>query len=107
MAVSGDPSPASTSRSLVEIRDLSVVYRTARGFNVEALEQITLGIAGREILGVLGESGSGKSTLASAFLGLLPSNAELTGSILFDAHELVGSDLRGIRGAQISMIHQD
>jgi oligopeptide/dipeptide ABC transporter ATP-binding protein len=75
-----------------------------------ARSTIDFAIAPGEIIGILGESGCGKSTLALSLLGLLPATASVEGSILFQNEELLGlgeSQLRAIRGAKISLIHQD
>jgi oligopeptide/dipeptide ABC transporter ATP-binding protein len=75
-----------------------------------ARSRIDFAIAAGEIIGILGESGCGKSTLALCLLGLLPATASVEGSILFQNEELLGlgeSQLRAIRGAKISLIHQD
>jgi peptide/nickel transport system ATP-binding protein len=72
--------------------------------------RIDFAVARGEIIGILGESGCGKSTLALSLLGLLPATASVEGSILFENEELLGLDesrLRAIRGAKISLIHQD
>jgi ABC-type dipeptide/oligopeptide/nickel transport system ATPase component len=75
-----------------------------------AVDNVSLEVNRGEIFGIVGESGSGKSTLANAFMGLLPENAWVTGSIRFDGREFVGltdEDLRHIRGDQVAMIFQD
>lgn len=63
-----------------------------------------------EVLAIVGESGSGKSTGTMALLGLLPSNARITGSIELLGKELRGipeEDLRKVRGNQIATIFQE
>lgn len=75
-----------------------------------ARSRIDFVVARGEIIGILGESGCGKSTLALSLLGLLPASASVEGSILFRNEELLGLDesqWRAIRGAKISLIHQD
>ena len=75
-----------------------------------ALCEIDFEIAPGEVVGILGESGCGKSTLALSVLGLLPANARVEGSILFHEQNLLQlseSRLTTIRGAQISLIHQE
>ena len=67
-------------------------------------------MAAGEVIGILGESGCGKSTLALSILGLLAADAQIDGSILFQNEELQGmpeARLREIRGAKISLIHQE
>lgn len=62
-------------------------------------------------MGLLGESGCGKTTLALAMLNLLPPQARvLRGSISFRGTDLLAlgePDLEKIRGAGISMVHQE
>ena len=61
------------------------------------------------MLGIV-ESGCGKSVTALSILGLLPKTATVTGSVSFDGTELLGasrSDLRKIRGRQISFVFQE
>lgn len=61
-------------------------------------------------VGIIGESGSGKSLTALAVLGLLPAEAEVTGSIVFNGRELVGladRELAAIRGDQIGIVFQE
>jgi ABC-type dipeptide/oligopeptide/nickel transport system ATPase component len=78
---------------------------------VHVLDHIRLEIRFGEILGLLGESGCGKSTLANAVLRLLPSHAKTeSGEILFHARDLLRlpeSELREIRGREISLVSQD
>ncbi|MCU1527477.1 MAG: transporter ATP-binding protein [Frondihabitans sp.] len=63
-----------------------------------------------ERLGLIGESGSGKSLTLLALIGLAPEQAVVTGSVLLDGRELVGSPertLAAVRGADIGMVFQD
>jgi peptide/nickel transport system ATP-binding protein len=83
--------------SLLQLTDLSVAYRTNRG-SVRAVEDVTLGVAPGEAVGLVGESGSGKSTVAAAILRLLPDNAGITnGSITFN-----GNDLESLSDRELS-----
>ncbi len=77
-------------KTLIEIRDLSVHFKTMDG-KVQALDQVNLDLKEGEILGLIGESGSGKSTTALALLGLLAENAETEGRIEYLDKEIINS----------------
>ncbi len=102
--------PRSAVGALLEIRNLSLQFRT-RGGIVHALEDISLSIAKGETVGLVGESGSGKSVLAYAVLGLSDAAARITqGSAHFDGLDLLAAkegDLQDIRGREVSMIFQN
>jgi ABC-type glutathione transport system ATPase component len=94
---------------LLCVSDLTVQY-AANASHDPALRQIKLEINNGEIVGILGESGCGKSTLALAILGLLPKGTRVDGSINFRSEDLTAlseTALRKIRGAKISLIHQE
>jgi peptide/nickel transport system ATP-binding protein len=87
-----------------------VSYDARGGQPSPALRQVDLDIAPGEIVGILGESGCGKSTLALSMLGLLPANADVEGSIVFEHEDLskAGESRWGaIRGAKVAMIFQE
>ncbi len=67
---------AAAGQPLVQMRDVTVVFRNARvvGPRTEltAVRDATIDIRPGEILGLVGESGSGKTTLGRALLGLVP-----------------------------------
>ncbi len=64
-----------------------------------------------EIIGLVGESGSGKTVTGFSILGLIdPPGRIAGGSVTFEGRDLVGmpvSELRKLRGRQISMVFQD
>ncbi|MFF2806532.1 oligopeptide/dipeptide ABC transporter ATP-binding protein [Streptomyces sp. NPDC058000] len=84
------------------------------GRSVAAVTDVTFDLTPGECLVLVGESGCGKSVLASALLGLLPGNAEATGTaLLADAHgetELLAAPetelARSVRGRRIGLIPQ-
>ena len=94
---------------LLEVRDLSVRFDTDEG-TVHAVDGMSLDLTAGEVLGIVGESGCGKSVTALSILGLLPKTATVTGSVRFEGAELLGapgSQLRKIRGRQISFVFQE
>ena len=75
-----------------------------------ALRGIDFAVARGEAVGLVGESGCGKSVTWLAALGLLPSRAEIGGSVLLEGQELIGASaerLERVRGGKIAMIFQD
>ncbi|PYE30795.1 peptide/nickel transport system ATP-binding protein [Rhizobium sp. PP-WC-1G-195] len=94
---------------LLEIRDLRVTFNGPAG-PAEAICGIDLALDAGKVLGIVGESGSGKSVTMMAVMQLLPPSAEITGSVKFKGHELIGlppQEMRKLRGARIGMIFQD
>src|SRR5580704_1838226 len=73
VADAGAPGPG----PVLDIRDLSVVYRTPAG-DVRAVDQVNLALGAGEVVGLAGESGSGKSTLAYGSCRLLRPPALVT-----------------------------
>jgi len=107
---SGSFGASSFDDGLLRVSGLGVNYASPDGTPVKVLRQLDLEIAPREVVGLLGESGSGKSTLARSILRLLPASARVDGSIRFrgaDLLQLPEKQLRRIRGARISLIHQE
>ncbi|MFC8080460.1 ABC transporter ATP-binding protein [Streptomyces sp. NPDC057307] len=83
------------------------------GRHIAAVTDATFDLAVGECLALVGESGCGKSVLASALLGLLPGNAQTTGSALLggaDPVDLLAADertlARTVRGRRIGLVPQ-
>ena len=99
------------SDTLLEIKDLNIVYKTDEE-TVHAVNGIRLRVGTKETLGLVGETGAGKTTTALAIMRLLPDRIGRVegGEILFDGKnllELKENEMRGIRGQEIAMIFQD
>ena len=100
---------------LLDVRDLSVTFRTRSGEvveEVEAVRHISFDIGHGETVALVGESGSGKSVTALSLLQLLPYAVARHpgGSILFEGEELMGAGkalMSSIRGNRIAMIFQE
>jgi len=104
--------PDLSTESLLEVRDLRVVFPVRRSIfsqarqHVRAVDGVSFTLGSAETLGVVGESGCGKTTLGRAIVRLL---LPTSGQILFDGDELTainGSRLRALR-RKFQIIFQD
>jgi len=107
---------AAAPPAVLEISDLSIVYRTA-DTDVRAVDHVDLALAPGETVGLAGESGSGKSTLALGACRLLRPPAVITGgSVIYrgsrmaaggvDLLEQGTKELRKLRWREISIVFQ-
>ncbi|HJO36406.1 MAG: ABC transporter ATP-binding protein [Pseudomonadota bacterium] len=95
--------------SLLEVDRLQVGFAAEAG-EVLAVRELSYALAPGETLGIVGESGSGKSQSVLALMGLLPDNARVAGSALFQGEQLLGAPegrLQNLRGNHIGMVFQD
>jgi peptide/nickel transport system ATP-binding protein len=97
--------------SLLEIEDLTIHYVTEAA-TYRAVNNISLKLEKGETLGLVGETGAGKTTTALGILRLIqdPPGKVISGSIRFDGTDILtmkDTELRKIRGNEISMIFQD
>ena len=93
----------------VEIENLTVTYQD-HDHALLAVDRVDLDLLPGRVTALVGESGSGKTTLGKAMLGLLPDNADVTGSIRLDGREVVGLDeeaLNKIRWSRAAMVFQN
>ena len=106
---------APSSGPVLDIRDLSVVYRTPAG-DVRAVDHVNLALGAGEVVGLAGESGSGKSTLAYGTCRLLRAPALVTnGSVIYrgrrvsrpaDILTMQPDELRRLRWREIAIVFQ-
>jgi ABC-type glutathione transport system ATPase component len=75
-------------KPLLQVVNLSVVYRDSSGARADALHAVNLKVNAGEVVGVMGPSGSGKSTLALAILGALPARASVSGVVEYSGSAL-------------------
>jgi oligopeptide/dipeptide ABC transporter ATP-binding protein len=109
------PAVAPFSGPVLDIRDLSVVYRTPAG-DVRAVDHVNLALGAGEVVGLAGESGSGKSTLAYGACRLLRAPALVTsGSVIYrgrrvsrpaDVLKMGPEELRRLRWREIAIVFQ-
>jgi peptide/nickel transport system ATP-binding protein len=96
---------------LLRIVDLRTYFDTRHSV-VKAVDGLTVDLAEGETLGIVGESGSGKSVTSLSVMRLLPSvSARIAlGQISYLGRDLVRvpeSEMRELRGREISMIFQE
>jgi oligopeptide/dipeptide ABC transporter ATP-binding protein len=102
--------------ALLEIRDLSIAYRSNDG-DVMAVRGVDLALHRGRIIGLAGESGCGKSTLAYGAVRLLRPPAVITGgSVIYNGSRIPGggfdvlaaspSQLRALRWREIAIVFQ-
>lgn len=107
-SVTNRPPPA--PMPLLSVSDLWVSFKTDTGI-VNAVNGIDFEVSAGETLAIVGESGSGKSVTARAIMGMIrDANAVVSGSISYRGREILGlkdSELRKIRGQEISLVSQE
>ncbi len=97
--------------SLLEIRGLKIQFNTDTGV-VKAVNGVDLDIEEGESLGLVGETGAGKTTTALGIMNLIetPPGEICEGTITYNGQDLLQmkeSELRKLRGNEMSMIFQD
>ena len=99
--------------NLLNVRDLAVEFRIDETTRFDALKGISFDVPAQASVALVGESGSGKSVTALAIMGLLPkenAGVHAASKILYKGRNLLAAapaELRGLRGAEISMIFQE
>jgi microcin C transport system ATP-binding protein len=100
-----------TGAPLVQVRDLSVAFRSGDTTNL-AVKGVSFEVNKGETVALVGESGSGKTVSALSIMRLLPYPAAShpSGEIIYNGKDLLKAseaDMRDIRGARISIIFQE
>ncbi|MDC0336063.1 ABC transporter ATP-binding protein [Pseudodesulfovibrio sp.] len=99
------------SDTLLDIRKLTTCFSSQQGI-AKAVDTVSLSFMQGETLAIVGESGCGKTVLALSILGLIPDppGRVTEGSVLYRGQDLLDlseSELREVRGNNISMIFQE
>jgi len=97
--------------NILKINDLIINYETDDGV-VEAVNNLNLKLNRGDTLGIVGETGAGKTTLARGIMGLIPNppGKVKSGQIIYEGKDILQfseTEMRKIRGKEISMIFQD
>src|SRR5215467_2620078 len=96
---------------LLDVKNLKTYFFTDEGM-VRAVDGVDLYIEKGETLGVVGESGCGKSVTALSIMRLIPTppGRIVEGQINYSGRNLLdlnASEMRKVRGKDISMIFQE
>lgn len=92
--------------SLLELRDVEVVYQRRDGTLVPAVAGASLDVNAGEIVGLVGETGCGKSSLAKAAVGLVP---VASGSVTFEGRpvHVLGRRARPMSERRLQLVFQN
>ena len=95
---------------LLEVGNLTVELRRGRVAE-PILHGVSLGLAERQVLGIIGESGSGKTVLSQALINAVNPPLTITeGHVTFRGRDLLaltGAEMQSIRGSRIGYIGAD
>lgn len=89
----------SVSRISLDLVGITKVYPSA-----VALNRVSLGIRGGEVVGLIGENGAGKSTLMKVLGGAIPPDE---GEIVIDGHRIGALTPAGALARGIAFVHQE
>ena len=95
----------------LSVQDLTVEY-TSDGQTIHAVNGVSFDLQKGRSIGLVGETGAGKTTIAKTILRILPDRAAKVkqGKVLLDGRDLLKleeTEMRAVRGKEISMIFQD
>ncbi|MGD8608640.1 MAG: ABC transporter ATP-binding protein, partial [Myxococcales bacterium] len=96
---------------LLSLRHLAVAFDTDEGY-VRAVDDVSFDVLPGRTLGIVGESGCGKSVTSLSIMRLVPSPPGVieNGQALFEGRDLFRlseTEMRKLRGNEISMIFQE
>ena len=95
--------------NLLEVTDLNVWFDLPDGGRLHAVQGMNLAVDRGERIGLVGESGCGKTTAMMAMMGLLPSNATVSGEIRLEGGDILAegeSSIRPHRWVDMAMVFQ-
>ncbi|WP_371366802.1 Oligopeptide transport ATP-binding protein OppD [Sporomusa rhizae] len=91
---------------LLNLDKLQVYFTVGRSV-LQAVNEVDLSITERTKTAIIGETGCGKSVLAAAIAGILPDNAQASGTITWENTLLSPKLLRTIRGKELTLVPQN
>jgi energy-coupling factor transport system ATP-binding protein len=91
-------------QTIIEVTDLTYLYRSGSGSNVLALNGVNMQVYRGEILAITGQNGSGKSTLARHFNALLTPRS---GSVIVDGLSVADKKNTAAIRRSVGMVFQN
>lgn len=91
--------------TLLTVDDLTIAYGTQ-----QVVHPLSFTLQRGQTLALAGESGCGKTSIAMAIAGLLPTNARVTGKVIFENENLLELNRRQLRryqGKEIGVVFQE
>lgn len=96
--------------AVLEVDSLTVSFARSSGLfkrkKIEIIHGLDLTVDAGQIVAVVGSSGSGKSLLAHAIMGILPGNAQMSGSIRYNGEPLDAAKQAELRGKELALVPQ-
>ena len=96
-----------SATELLRIDELEIAFEERGSLTNRPVRGITLAVAPREVVGIVGETGCGKSLTGLAVLGLLPKGAVPSGRVLIDGVEQPFDGRGTARGDVVSIVFQN
>lgn len=97
-------------KNTLQVEHLSASFFTARG-EIKAVNDVSIQVPRRSIVGIVGESGCGKSMTARSIMRLLKYPGQVVGGNIKlmdkDLLTLSESEMANVRGEELSMIFQE
>ncbi len=98
--------------AVLDVRGLTTSFRIAGGTEVHAVDHVSFKVYAGRTLGIVGESGCGKSVTSLSIMRLIPNppGRISAGEVFYKGQDLLklsDSQMRAIRGNEISMIFQE
>jgi len=119
LTIPSPPAGEKESRPILEVRDLCTYFFTDEG-TVKAVDGASFDVHPRRTLGIVGESGCGKSVTARSILRIVERPGRIvSGTVLLRRNgpgaegvdltrlDPAGSEMRQIRGGDISLVFQE
>lgn len=97
-------------KTVLSVEHLSITFTQYEGglrqTELPVITDLSLSVKAGEMVAVVGSSGSGKSLLAHAILGILPYNARVGGTMIYEGEPLTKKRQTLLRGKDIVLVPQ-